>query len=304
MKIPETAIPIVEIPLERNIRLFIKREDLIHPEISGNKYWKLFYNIRHYLEQDPTDPLIITFGGAFSNHIAAVAALGRDLGIRTLGMIRGEELEYKWQENPTLQFAHENGMNFHFVSREEYRNKASLTQILEKEFPDALIIPEGGTNKTAVEGIRHMLNNETKSFDYLCTAVGTGGTAAGISKHAEQHQKVLGFKVVDDDSLKGSILGLSGKNNFELIEAHEGGYGKISDEIIRFINEFSETYGIQLDPIYTGKMMKGIFELIKEDFFAENTSILAFHTGGLQGIAGANTLLRKQNRTLIEVIKI
>lgn len=303
MKLPDILIPTVEIALENNIRLFIKREDLIHPEISGNKYWKLFYNIRHYLEQNPVNPLIITFGGAFSNHIAAVSALGRDLGIKTLGMIRGQELEYKWQENPTLQFAHENGMDFHFVTREEYRNKESLTQILEKGFPGALIIPEGGTNKAAVEGVRHMLDNGTKSFDYLCTAVGTGGTVAGIAKYAEQHQKVIGFKVVDDESLDARVLDLSETNNFELIEAHEGGYGKITDETIRFINEFSESYGIQLDPIYTGKMMKGIFELIAQDFFPENTAILAFHTGGLQGITGANRLLRKQNRPLINVIK-
>lgn len=303
MKLPDILIPTVEIALENNIRLFIKREDLIHPEISGNKYWKLFYNIRHYLDQNPVNPLIITFGGAFSNHIAAVSALGRDLGIKTLGMIRGQELEYKWQENPTLQFAHENGMDFHFVTREEYRNKESLIQILEKGFPGALIIPEGGTNKAAVEGVRHMLDNGTKSFDYLCTAVGTGGTVAGIAKYAEQHQKVIGFKVVDDESLDTRILNLSETNNFELIEAHEGGYGKITDETIRFINEFSESYGIQLDPIYTGKMMKGIFELIAQDFFSENTAILAFHTGGLQGITGANRLLRKQNRPLINVIK-
>ena len=303
MKISDISIPIIQIPLEKNIRLFMKREDLIHPEISGNKYWKLFYNIGHCLEQNPEKPFIITFGGAFSNHIAAVSALGRDLGIKTLGIIRGEELQYKWQENPTLTFAQENGMDFRFVTRAEYRNKEFLTQILEKEFPDALIIPEGGTNKSAVEGVHHMLNDETKSFDYLCTAVGTGGTVAGLSKFAEDHQKVLGFTAVKDDSLNDSVLSLSGKKNFELIGAHEGGYGKISDGNIRFINNFSAKSGIQLEPVYTGKMMKKIFELIEEDFFPENSSILAFHTGGLQGIDGANGILKKQHRPLINVIK-
>ena len=302
MKIPEISIPIIEIPLEKNIRLFLKREDLIHPHISGNKYWKLFYNINSYLEPKPENPFIITFGGAFSNHIAATAALGKEFQLKTLGIIRGEELQNKFQENPTLKLAHENGMEFRFVTREAYRNKESLTQILQKEFPDALIIPEGGTNHRAVEGIQYMLNSETKSFDYLCTAVGTGGTVAGISKFAEENQQVLGFKVVDDDSLYNRVVELSKRNNCKLIEAHDGGYGKISDENIRFINVFKEKYGIQLDPIYTGKMMRKIFELIDNNYFPDGSKILAFHTGGLQGIFGANERLKKQNRPLINFL--
>jgi 1-aminocyclopropane-1-carboxylate deaminase len=302
MKIPEISIPIIEIPLEKNIRLFLKREDLIHPHISGNKYWKLFYNINSYLEPKPENPFIITFGGAFSNHIAATAALGKEFQLKILGIIRGEELQNKFQENPTLKLAHENGMEFRFVTREAYRNKESLTQILQKEFPEALIIPEGGTNDRAVEGIQYMLNSETKSFDYLCTAVGTGGTVAGISKFAEENQQVLGFKVVDDDSLYNRVVELSKRNNCKLIEAHDGGYGKISDENIRFINVFKEKYGIQLDPIYTGKMMKKIFELIDNNYFPDGSKILAFHTGGLQGIFGANERLKKQNRPLINFL--
>ena len=301
MKLPSISIPITQIPLQKNIQLFLKREDLIHAQISGNKYWKLFYNINSYLDQNPQNPLIITFGGAFSNHIAAVAALGKQYRLKTLGIIRGEELQDKWEENPTLELAHQNGMNFRFVSREEYRNKDSLTQILKKEFPNALIIPEGGTNKHAVDGIQFILTEETKSFDYLCTAVGTGGTIAGISKFAEETQKVLGFKVVDDHSLYNRVLELSTKNNFELIEAHEGKYGKITDENIRFINDFNHKYGIQLDPIYTGKMMKKLFEMIEEKYFPAGSKILAFHTGGLQGISGANELLKKQNRPLIDI---
>ena len=302
MKIPEISIPIIEIPLEKNIRLFLKREDLIHPHISGNKYWKLFYNINSYLEPKPENPFIITFGGAFSNHIAATAALGKKFQLKVLGIIRGEELQNKFQENPTLKLAHENGMEFRFVTREAYRNKESLTQVLQKEFPDALIIPEGGTNDRALEGIQYMLNSETKSFDYLCTAVGTGGTVAGISKFAEENQQVLGFKVVDDDSLYNRVVELSKRNNCKLIEAHDGGYGKISDENIRFINVFKEKYGIQLDPIYTGKMMKKIFELIDDNYFPDGSKILAFHTGGLQGIFGANERLKKQNRPLINFL--
>lgn len=299
LQAPAEPIPIQEIPIHKNIKLFIKREDLIHPQISGNKYWKLFYNINSYLEKTPENPYIITFGGAFSNHIAAVSAVGNLSGISTLGIIRGEELQNKWRDNPTLLLAKRNGMNLKFVTREEYRHKEKLTEFLHKEFPDALIVPEGGTNKDAVEGVKMMLNNQTKDFDYLCTAVGTGGTVAGIAKFCEQSQKVIGFKVVDDDSLENKILKLTSRQNFNLIDSCFGGYGKIKDENIRFINDFKEKYGIPLEPVYTGKMMQKVFELIEEGYFPENSKVLCFHTGGLQGIEGANLLLEKQNRNLI-----
>lgn len=299
MKIPALKIPIVEIPLAKNIQLFLKREDLIHPTVSGNKFWKLFHNINSYLENEKEDPFIITFGGAYSNHIAAVAAVGKEFNIKTLGIIRGEELENKWRKNPTLKLAKERGMGFRFVNRDEYRDKETLTQIFGKEFPDALIIPEGGTNEQAVVGIQFMLNSETKSFDYLCAAVGTGGTIAGISKFAGDNQKVLGFNVVDDASMQQKIFELSKRLNFKLIEAHDGKYGKITDENIRFINDFKKKYNIPLDPVYTGKMMRKIFEMIENNKFPEGSRILAFHTGGLQGIAGANEMLKKQNRDLI-----
>jgi 1-aminocyclopropane-1-carboxylate deaminase len=198
--------PIVEIPLNKNCRLFIKREDLIHPEISGNKFWKLLFNVENYLRRNSENPQIITFGGAFSNHILAVSALGKQLNLNTLGMIRGDELTETWQENLTLKTANENGMNFRFVTRTDYRNKEKLAENLQNEFPEALIIPEGGTNELAVEGVRFMLNDQTKQFNYLCCGVGTGGTIAGISKFAEDHQKVLGFKVVKDGSLDEKIL--------------------------------------------------------------------------------------------------
>ncbi|MBB4806082.1 1-aminocyclopropane-1-carboxylate deaminase/D-cysteine desulfhydrase-like pyridoxal-dependent ACC family enzyme [Chryseobacterium defluvii] len=299
MKLPEIHIPITEVLVGKNVKLFIKREDLVHPEISGNKYWKLFYNINHYLDKNCKRPYIITFGGAFSNHIAAVSAIGKLSGIPTLGIIRGEELQDKWRDNPTLLFARRNGMNLKFVTREEYRHKEKLTVFLQQEFPDALVIPEGGTNGDAVEGVKMMLNNETKDFDYLCTAVGTGGTIAGISKFCEDNQKVIGFKVVDDSSLKNRIFELTLNKNFDLIDSGLGGYGKIKDENIRFINDFKEKYEIPLEPIYTGKMMQKVFELIEEGYFPENSRILCFHTGGLQGIEGANLLLEKQNRNLI-----
>lgn len=299
MKLPEIHIPIIEIPVEKKVKLFIKREDLINSQISGNKYWKLFFNINNYIEKNPENPAIITFGGAFSNHIAAVSAVGEMLNIPSLGIIRGEELQDKWRDNPTLVFAEKNGMSFRFVTREEYRDKERLIQSLQEEFPEALIVPEGGTNEDAVNGVKMMLNDETKDFDYLCTAVGTGGTIAGILKFCEDNQKVIGFKAVKDSSLENKIFELTLKRNFDLIDSSFGGYGKINDENIRFINGFKERYGIPLEPIYTGKMMQRIFELIDEGYFPENSRILCFHTGGLQGIEGANLLLRKQNRNLI-----
>ena len=299
MKLLEHKIPIVEIPIESKVRLFIKREDLTHPEISGNKYWKMFYNVKKYLEKEVSERKIITFGGAFSNHIAAAAALGNEFGIKTLGVIRGNELEDSWQENPTLFSAHQNGMSFRFVTRETYRYKERLMAELQEEFPESLVVPEGGTNENAVEGIQYMLTDETNDFDYICSAVGTGGTVSGLSKFAQPHQKVIGFKAVKDNSLENRIKNLSKKDNFILIDASDGGFGKITDENVRFINEFYQYFGIVLEPVYTGKMLRKIFEMIADDYFPANSKILAFHTGGLQGIVGANEMLKKKNRNLI-----
>lgn len=300
---PYVHVPIIEIPTVKNCRLFIKREDLIHPEISGNKYWKLFFNINDYLSESPVNPTIATFGGAYSNHISAVSALGKKLKIKTLGIIRGEELTETFMKNPTLSQAARNGMNFHFVSRADYREKEKIAENLKKEFPEALIIPEGGTNSRAVEGVKLMLNAETKEFDYLCCAVGTGGTLAGISKFAENEQKVLGFKIVNDDSLERKVEELSEKRNFELLDASEKGYGKFSDETIRFINDFYTKFHIPLEPTYTGKALRKLFELIENDYFPAESKILFFHTGGLQGIAGANEKLRRRKKDTINFIE-
>ena len=299
MLLPDKTIPIQRIVTGFPVELFIKREDEVHREISGNKYWKLFFNINNYLDKNVKNPLLITFGGAFSNHIAATAALGKDIKIPTLGIIRGEELSSKWQENPTLLKASKDGMTFHFVSREAYRDKEKLTEHLQKQFHEALIIPEGGTNENAVKGVKYMLDERTKEFDYLCVASGTGGTLAGFSKYAEERQRVLGFFVVNDSSLAKKVKSLSGKENFELIDATFGGYGKIPDEIVRFINTFYQNHGVPLDPVYTGKMMMKLFELLEKGFFPKGSRILAMHTGGLQGIEGANEFLKLKQRPLI-----
>lgn len=293
-------IPIIKIP-NGKVQLYLKREDLVHREISGNKYWKMFYNVKNYMEQPKNSRLIITFGGAFSNHIAAAAAVGEKFGVKTIGVIRGEELKDNWQDNPTLVGAKRRGMDFLFVTREEYRDKEKITIALQEQYPEALIVPEGGTNELAVRGVQYMLDGRTQEFDYLCTAVGTGGTLSGLSKYVEEHQKVLGFKVVKDASIEERIEKFSGKDNYTLFEAHDGKYGKITDENIDFVNDFYQKHQIPLDPIYTGKMMRHLLDLIDRNYFPENSKVLAFHTGGLQGILGANELLKKQGRTLIKI---
>lgn len=301
MKLPQNAAPIVPILSKNGVEIYLKREDLIHPEISGNKFWKLFYNIQNYQNRKVMNPLIITFGGAFSNHISAVAKIGQLEKIPTLGIIRGDELEKNWQQNPTLKLANENGMKLRFVNREEYRSKEFITMNLLKEFPQSCIIPEGGSNELAVEGIQYMLNKETEQFDYLCSAVGTGGTLAGISKFCHPNQKVIGFSVVKDFQQSEKILNWSERSNFELIEASFGGYGKINEENIRFVNEFKKNHKIQLDAIYTGKMMQKLLKMIEENYFPKKSRILAFHTGGLQGNFGVNLQLRTKNKTLIDL---
>lgn len=302
LEIPKIKIPMQEIEY-KGTKIFIKREDLIHPQISGNKYWKLFYNINDYLRDRPGSPKIVTFGGAYSNHIGSVAAFGKLMRIPTIGIIRGEEIKWKKEHNPTLKQAMNNGMELIFVSREEYKNKMVLTSRFKAEFPNALLIPEGGTNELGVKGLRYMLTPETKDFFYLCAAVGTGGTLAGICRYAAPQQQPLGFMVVKDPGLKEKIEAFAGRRDFKLIDAAYGGYGKISDQTVEFINDFYRQYHILLDPVYTGKMMKKIFELIDNGFFNPERKILAFHTGGLQGIEGANQMLRSKNRSTITFLE-
>lgn len=294
------SVPIQEILTFHEVTLCMKREDLIHSGISGNKFWKLYHNIENYRLKHPSNPFIITFGGAFSNHIVATAYAGKIANIPTLGIIRGEELEANFTENPSLALASSLGMEFQFVSREAYRDKKNIEKGWMAHYPDAIIIPEGGTNLAAVEGIKNMLNTSTKDFDYLCTAVGTGGTVSGLSKYAEEHQKILGFQVVEDPSIVQVIHDLSGRDNVQLFTTEPKGYGKFDEKLIAFINEFYQKYQIPLDPIYTGKMMMKLFELIENDYFVPKTKILAFHTGGIQGVLGANQLLKKKKKLTID----
>lgn len=282
--------------------LFIKREDTIHPLISGNKFRKLKYNLLEAQQQGQTT--LLTFGGAFSNHIAAVARAGHEQGFKTIGVIRGEELEENWQNNPTLQLAHEHGMQFHFVSRSDYRHKtdADFLQQLKKTFGEFYLLPEGGTNELAVKGCAEILTEDDASFDYICSSVGTGGTVAGIINSTQPHQTVLGFPALKGDFLKADISTFAQNERWQLIsDYHFGGYAKVTPDLVQFINRFRKGTGISLDPIYTGKLVFGIFELIKQDFFPKGTQILAIHTGGLQGIKGMNQVLEQKNLPLLDV---
>ncbi len=280
--------------------LFIKPEYQIHPKISGNKYRKLKYNLVEAKKINQTR--LLTFGGAFSNHIAAVASAGKEFGFSTIGIIRGEELFDRIDSNPTLQFAQDCGMVFKFVSREDYRNKSSdaFVKSLEDEFGNFYLIPEGGTNSLAIKGCEEILTDHDFAFDYICCPVGTGGTISGLINRSQPHQKILGFPALKGDFLREEIPKFATKNNWELItDYHFGGYAKINHELISFINAFKSNYNIPLDPIYTGKMLFGIFDLMKKGYFPKGSKILAIHTGGLQGIDGMNLILKQKQLPLI-----
>lgn len=293
----EVFLPILA---EKQVSLFIKREDLLHPFISGNKYRKLKYNLMDAKQKGFNK--LLTFGGAFSNHIAATAYAGKASNLKTIGIIRGEELVDKWRENPTLQFASQNGMDFKFVSRTWYRDKHTeiVMRQLEKEFGAFYALPEGGTNALAVKGCEEILTPNDALFDVICTCVGTGGTIAGIINAAGDHQKVIGFPALKGDFLKKDIRKFALKHHWNLITSYNfGGYGKINESLVHFINDFKRETTIALDPIYTGKMMYGLLDLIENDYFKPSTKILAIHSGGLQGIVGMNKVLKNKNLPLL-----
>jgi len=281
---------------DSHVELFIKREDLLHPTIPGNKFRKLKYNLEraHELGQQ----VLLTFGGAYSNHIAAVAAAGNLFGFKTIGIIRGEELETTHLQNPTLSFASRCGMHLEFINRELYRQKSEehFLSHLKQRFGDVFIVPEGGTNALAVKGCEEILSGEDFGFDYICCAVGTGGTLAGLINSAQSHQQILGFSALKGIFDTSEITRYTFRENWKIIsDYHFGGYGKVTTELIEYLNGFYSENKIPLDPVYTGKMMFGISDMIKLDYFPKGSRILAIHTGGLQGIEGMNQKLKNKN---------
>ncbi|MFV8368199.1 1-aminocyclopropane-1-carboxylate deaminase/D-cysteine desulfhydrase [Flavobacterium sp. LB2R40] len=285
---------------QNSISVQIKREDLIHPFVSGNKFRKLKYNLLKAKEEN--QDTIVTFGGAFSNHIAAVAYAGKEKGFKSIGIIRGDEIAKKISENPTLLFAQNCGMKFEFISRDEYRqkNELSFLESLKQKFGKFYLIPEGGTNDLAIKGCQEILTTDDAEFDYICCSIGTGGTISGIINTALAHQRVLGFPALKGDFLQEEIRNFVQNDNWELItEYHFGGYAKVNTILIDFINQFYSENKIPLDPIYTGKMVFGVIDLIHKNYFPANSKILLIHTGGIQGIQGMNMkLINKQLPTI------
>lgn len=275
----------INVPNNFGIEVYVKREDVLHSEISGNKFRKLKYNLTE--AQDLGFTKLLTFGGAYSNHIAAVAAAGKVFGFETIGVIRGEELEAKYLENPTLKKASENGMQFEFVTRTQYRDKNNVAFLdqLNNKFGAFYLIPEGGTNALAVKGCEEILTDNDEIFDFICCAVGTGGTISGIINSLKPHQKAIGFPALKGDFLQEDIKKYAKNSQWNLVtNYHFGGYAKINDELKQFMKQFFKKYLISLDPIYTSKTFFGVISLISKGYFKPDSKILLIHTGGLQGL--------------------
>ena len=264
------------------VRLLIKREDLNHKWVSGNKWWKLKYNLAEALALNAET--LITYGGAFSNHICATAAAAKEVGLKSIGFIRGEE---NLPLNQVLAFARDYGMKLHYIPRSAYRTKSSENDHL-KKFQNYYLIPEGGSNALAVKGVKEFAESLPEPFDYVCCSVGTGGTLAGLVEGLPSKKKIIGFPVLKGaEFLVADIRNLISVNkentNWHLMfEYHFGGYAKSNEELNRFLNEFNSYHPVPLEKIYTGKMMAGIYDLLKKGFFERGSTILAIHTGGLQ----------------------
>ena len=231
MKSSNQKIPI---HFSNGIELFIKREDLLHPTISGNKFRKLKYNLAEAKRLGYKK--LLTFGGAFSNHIVAVAGAGKEFGFETIGIIRGEELEEKINENPSLAVAQQFGMKFVFVSRDTYRYKETpeFLEKMQSQFGNFYLVPEGGTNELAIKGCEEILTQEDAVFDYICCCVGTGGTISGIINSSMNHQKVIGFPALKGDFLEEDIRKYAKNYRWELnLDYHFGGYAKIDKALIQ-----------------------------------------------------------------------
>ncbi len=271
--------------------IVIKREDQLHPIISGNKFRKLKYVFQSLPKNAP---ILLTFGGAFSNHLAATAEAGAKYGVQTIGIVRGEEWQNKIEESETLSFCQKRGMKLFFLSRASYSKKENATEVqnLLKQFPNTYLLPEGGLSTIAVQGCEEILNNEDEEFDAICVSIGTGCTLAGLVNTVKPHQKVIGFPAIQYNSIATLVNPFIKNPDFELQTDYTfGGYAKVTTELIDFMNQFYQQYRIPLDPVYTGKMLFGIFDLIKKKKWVWGKKILIIHTGGLQGIAPMNRKL-------------
>jgi 1-aminocyclopropane-1-carboxylate deaminase len=308
LTIPSPVIAL-EHPLltEKGIELHVKRDDLIHPEISGNKWRKLFLNIEKYY--DGKYDKLLTFGGAFSNHIAATAKAGKLLGIPTIGVIRGEELNA--HSNETLKQAHADGMELVFISRAEYRLRAEndYKNELRSQFGNVLIVNEGGANFYGVLGCTKIISElEQENYQGIYLAAGTGTTTAGLLMsginseiHAVAALKNGGFL---EESI-AHLLTYAGipsdlipeqMNPLKLqTEYHFGGYGKFTDELLDFMLDIYATTGLKLDQVYSAKAFYALWDQVKSDYWPGGSQLLFIHTGGLQGIRTIQNQLNYSN---------
>ncbi|TGE05301.1 1-aminocyclopropane-1-carboxylate deaminase/D-cysteine desulfhydrase [Hymenobacter fodinae] len=275
------------------VQLLLLRDDLTHPELPGNKWRKLKYNLQEARRLG--HHTLLTFGGAYSNHLAAVATAGRLTGLRTVGVVRGEELG-QLPLNPTLAQARADGMELHFLDRATYRRKhepAVLDQLLHTLGP-AYILPEGGSNTLALPGCAELVQELKADFDYLCVACGTGGTLAGLLTGLGGQHEALGVAALKGaDFLRDDINQLTQQatgttyTNWTLHTAyHGGGYARLSPELLHFVREFEQRHGVLLDPIYTSKLLVGVLDLLERGYFRRGSTVVAVHTGGLQAWAG------------------
>ncbi|MFA6944563.1 MAG: pyridoxal-phosphate dependent enzyme [Pedobacter sp.] len=268
----------------KGVRVFIKRDDMIHPFISGNKWRKLKYILRDAEKFNKKH--LVTFGGAYSNHLLATACAAAKFGFKSTGIVRGEKVE-----NETLLLCRLFGMNLLFTDRETYRDKAGLFQKYFNEDPETCFIDEGGSGVLGALGCSELLNELREVYDHIFCAAGTGTTAAGIISGIEKHFLPTQMHVIPvlkgADFLKKEIRDYTEGAPFEFRpEYHFGGYAKTNTELLTFIKDFSASTGILIDPVYTGKMFYSIFDLLSKDHFSPGSKILAIHTGGLTGILG------------------
>ncbi|GAB3782704.1 pyridoxal-phosphate dependent enzyme [Spirosoma horti] len=270
-----------------DILLYLKRDDLLHPLVSGNKWRKLKYNLLAAREQSCST--VLTFGGAYSNHLYATAAAGQVFGFQTIGIVRGDELARKPLNN-TLRFCREAGMQLHFVSRETYRRKDAPDFLakLTDQFGPSYLVPEGGTNDLAIQGAAETMPEIVTQLgyapDYVCCSVGTGGTTAGLTQSAPEGTQVMGFVVLKIPAsqrlLEWPAPIIPG---YQVHQYHFGGYARTTPDLMTFIRSFEWKNGVLLEQVYTGKMLYGIYDLARQGYFPKGATVVAVHTGGLQG---------------------
>jgi 1-aminocyclopropane-1-carboxylate deaminase len=282
--------------IEGELEITLKREDQIHPDISGNKWRKLKYNFQHAKQNGYQS--VLTFGGAFSNHLAAVASAGHQYGLQTHGIVRGEELETQTL-NPTLQYCKHKGMALHFVSRTLYRNKKQALASVIIDDKNPYVIPKGGTNALAVNGCAEILTSADNEFDTIAVAVGTGGTMAGLIQSTSDHQHLVGFQVVKDIEIPSRIRTFVSNDRWSLVPTYyEVGYAKTPKALIDFAHSVAGQTGVILDPLYTAPMLWHLIKKSKENTWNFGNRLLMIHTGGHQSIKGINQRLVQQDSSL------